>query len=104
MLGQIFTDLMKEWTSPVLILLIFFLSLSFILPGAERPLQHIQKKNFRNRIDCIVFDGSSHARAFLLRVCTEKVGGYRSTLHPSQPAVEINFIGDNRSHIQAVQK
>ena len=46
------------------------------------------------RIVAIVFDGSSHARAMIRKISLERIGGYRSAVHPSQPAVEIIMIGD----------
>jgi len=57
--------------------------------NAARPTVAIQ-----NKCIAIVFDGSSHARAFAKRMTDPTAAGYRCTYHPSQPGVEILFIGD----------
>jgi len=50
--------------------------------------------DLRNRIVAICFDGSSHARAFVRRVSQDGIGGFRYSIHPSQPGVEIIMLSD----------
>ena len=48
----------------------------------------------QNKCIAVVFDGSSHARAFARRMADITNDGYRCAYHPAQPGVEIIFMGD----------
>ena len=62
--------------------------------GATQPTPAPPLIDLRNRIIAICFDGSSYARVFVLRVSQEGIGGFRSSIHPSQLNVEIVMVFD----------